>query len=254
MIRVNFLLATFALISYSQEEANTSQKKNGGWTTLDEERIAQPGPCNIDRVDISTMTFTQKQFIENYAYHRPVVIVKGTDNSKFHAMCEKSQLLEKYGHKVVRLSSANTYSYDKRDVELSHYVDHIMRPQTLDRLGNGKCCYNPTPYSLPNLSAMFSFGVVAAGTGVPFHFHGPGFAEVIYGRKRWFMYPPEKQPAFNPNKTTLHWLMEEYEKLHPSDMPLECTIDQGEAIYFPDRWWHGTLNIDTSVFISTFLG
>ena len=22
-----------------------------------------------------------------------------------------------------------------------------------------------------------------AGTGVPFHFHGPGFAEVIYGRK-----------------------------------------------------------------------
>jgi len=21
------------------------------------------------------------------------------------------------------------------------------------------------------------------GTGVPFHFHGPGFAEVIYGRK-----------------------------------------------------------------------
>ena len=22
-----------------------------------------------------------------------------------------------------------------------------------------------------------------AGTGVPFHFHGPGFGEVIYGRK-----------------------------------------------------------------------
>ena len=27
-----------------------------------------------------------------------------------------------------------------------------------------------------------------------------------------------------------------------------------QIIYFPDRWWHGTLNIDTSVFISTFLG
>lgn len=24
------------------------------------------------------------------------------------------------------------------DVELSHYVDNIMRPQTLDRLGNGQ--------------------------------------------------------------------------------------------------------------------
>lgn len=25
--------------------------------------------------------------------------------------------------------------------------------------------------------------VSGPGTGVPFHFHGPGFAEVIYGRK-----------------------------------------------------------------------
>jgi oxalate decarboxylase/phosphoglucose isomerase-like protein (cupin superfamily) len=27
----------------------------------------------------------------------------------------------------------------------------------------------------------------------------------------------------------------------------------GEIIYFPDRWWHATLNIDTTVFMSTFL-
>ena len=25
--------------------------------------------------------------------------------------------------------------------------------------------------------------VVGAGTGVPFHWHGPGFGEVVYGRK-----------------------------------------------------------------------
>lgn len=24
---------------------------------------------------------------------------------------------------------------------------------------------------------------IGAGTGVPFHWHGPGFSEVIYGRK-----------------------------------------------------------------------
>ena len=34
---------------------------------------------------------------------------------------------------------------------------------------------------------------------------------------------------------------------------LECTIRPGEAIYFPHGWWHATLNIDTAVFISTFL-
>lgn len=26
-----------------------------------------------------------------------------------------------------------------------------------------------------------------------------------------------------------------------------------QVLYFPDRWWHATLNLDTSVFISTFL-
>lgn len=26
-----------------------------------------------------------------------------------------------------------------------------------------------------------------------------------------------------------------------------------QVLYFPDRWWHATLNLDPSVFISTFL-
>ena len=33
----------------------------------------------------------------------------------------------------------------------------------------------------------------------------------------------------------------------------ECTLRPGEALFFPDKWWHATLNIDTAVFISTFL-
>lgn len=30
---------------------------------------------------------------------------------------------------------------------------------------------------------FLGFGIAGAGTGVPFHFHGPGFAEVIHGHK-----------------------------------------------------------------------
>ena len=46
---------------------------------------------------------------------------------------------------------------------------------------------------------------VFVGTGVPFHFHGPGFAEVIHGAKRWFLYPFEERPEFDPDRTTLEW-------------------------------------------------
>ena len=43
--------------------------------------------------------------------------------------------------------------------------------------------YVQPPYRLPKLTGAYSFGLAGPGTGVPFHFHGPGFAEVIYGRK-----------------------------------------------------------------------
>ena len=36
---------------------------------------------------------------------------------------------------------------------------------------------------LINMIKSTSFLNVAAGTGVPFHFHGPGFGEVVFGRK-----------------------------------------------------------------------
>ena len=71
-----------------------------------------------------------------------------------------------------------------------------------------------------------------AGTGVPFHFHGPGFGEVIYGRKRWFLYPPNHQPKFHPNRTTLHWLVEDYPRLLEYEMPYECTLEQGDVRIF----------------------
>ncbi|XP_062359930.1 jmjC domain-containing protein 8 isoform X5 [Cinclus cinclus] len=114
--------------------------------------------------------------------------------------------------------------------------------------------YVPPPFRIPGTSPAYSFGIAGSGSGVPFHWHGPGFSEVIFGRKRWFLYPPDKTPHFHPNETTLAWLQHTYPTLPPAQRPLECTLHPGEVLYFPDRWWHATLNLDTSVFISTFLG
>lgn len=43
--------------------------------------------------------------------------------------------------------------------------------------------YRLPPYDLPGLQPVLSFGLAGPGTGVPFHIHGPTFAETIYGRK-----------------------------------------------------------------------
>ncbi len=113
--------------------------------------------------------------------------------------------------------------------------------------------YKLPPLKLPLHTPALSFGLAGAGTGVPFHFHGPGFAETIYGRKRWFLTRPDVKPEFHPNITTLQWYVNDYPRIKKEIELFECTLKPGEVIYFPDKWWHATLNIETSVFISTFL-
>eukprot|EP00960_Hanusia_phi_P036168 752184-Hanusia_phi.AAC.2 len=47
-----------------------------------------------------------------------------------------------------------------------------------------------------------SHGAGGSGSGVPFHVHGPGFSEVLWGRKRWFLMPEGIRPDFDPDETT----------------------------------------------------
>uniref|UniRef100_A0A803TTF3 Jumonji domain containing 8 n=1 Tax=Anolis carolinensis TaxID=28377 RepID=A0A803TTF3_ANOCA len=178
--------------------------------------------CTIERRDAS---LTYSEFIQQYAFSRPVILQGITDNSEFQAQCTKEELLAKFGDRPIRLSTANTYSYQKVDLPFQEYVDQLLEPQDLDSLGSETLYffgdnnftewgslfqrYRPPPFRIPGTTGAYSFGIAGSGSGVPFHWHGPGFSEVIFGRK---------------------------------------------VLYFPDRWWHATLNLDTSVFISTFLG
>ena len=89
--------------------------------------------------------------------------------------------------------------------------------------------YEQPPYSLPMHTAALSFGLAGAGTGVPFHFHGPGFAETLFGRKRWFLTQPDFKPEFHPNKTTLQWYLEDYQRVRNEVDIMECTLRPGEV-------------------------
>lgn len=255
------LLLVVTILAIPEEAAD-----DGGWVTNPGDRVAQPGPCNIAQED---STLTQDQFILRYAYTEPVVIRGASDNKLFQTLTRRAALLDGFGYMTVRLSSANSYSYLKQDTTLQHYCNNQLHPQSLSTLGNETFyffgdnsrdewedlleMYNKPPFTLQGHFPALSFGIAGPGSGVPFHFHGPGFAETLWGRKRWFMYPPDIMPKFHPNRTTLQWLVEDYPKLKDDPNLSECTLAPGEIIYFPDKWWHATLNIDSSVFISTFL-
>ena len=90
---------------------------------------------------------------------------------------------------------SSSFSRPPVDTTLSTYIDKMMKPQSLRVKGNETfywfgdnnytefaslfSAYNPPKYSLPDTLPAYSFGVAGTGTGVPFHWHGPGFAEVL---------------------------------------------------------------------------
>ncbi|CAO4369970.1 unnamed protein product [Caenorhabditis nigoni] len=239
---------------------------DGGWTTEEKDLVPQKEKCNIERHDAAELT--QKEFLKRYAFSEPVIIYN-VDNTEFKKLTEKNEMLSVWRDVDVTLNSANTYSYTRVPTTFGKYIEEKMRPQNLEMLGNETLYlfgdidqkvwkpllekYHQPDWELPGHTAALSFGIAGAGTGVPFHFHGPGFAEVIHGSKRWFLYPYEERPDWNPDKTTLEWYTYDYPKLPRDKLPLECEMKPGELIYFPDKWWHATLNIKSSVFISTFL-
>ncbi|KAJ1352122.1 hypothetical protein KIN20_008316 [Parelaphostrongylus tenuis] len=228
--------------------------------------VGRHGPCNIERHDANDLT--QKEFLMRFAYSEPVIMYN-VDNEEFRKLTVRQKMLEDWKDFPVTLNSANTYSYTRVPTSFGEYLDRYLKPQNLATPGNETMylfgdidqelwaplleAYKLPKWSLPGHSPALSFGLAGAGTGVPFHFHGPGFAEVIHGSKRWFLYPYEQRPDFEPDDSTLEWYISKYSSLPRDKRPFECLLRPGEVIFFPDKWWHATLNSETSVFISTFL-
>jgi len=202
----------------------------------------------------------------NYWEKSPVIITRSNvENKEFITSCEKERLLNEFGEHNIVLSSANSYSYRKLRISLRQYVEEMMsKPQSLYQNGESTFYHFGDNdhlefaklfqlYKIPyDFIGTLSWGLAASNTGVPFHTHGAVFAEVIHGRKRWFLYPPGNKPKFEPNETTLKWVIDEY-GLSTSTVLQECILQSNEVLYIPSGWWHSTLNIGQSVFISTFL-
>lgn len=253
--------------SPGQEVCSSSDSEGG--TNRDQ----QEGPCLIERVLWDDMT--TERFESEYKEQKPVIIVTGLDyNIKLRAAVDREPLLAEYGDMVVSLGTAESYT-GRRSIQVPFrkYIEEMVPvPQTLDSLGNETfylfgsnqgerfpelmSAYRLPPFegmTTPGQYTTLSFGLAGRNTGVPFHGHGPGWSEVLHGRKRWFLYPKGEKPPFDPDQSQWQWLQEVYPTLSTKQKPIECTIFPGEQLYFPTWWMHAVLNLDDyTSFVSAF--
>ena len=292
--------------SYSYDSqlwnSNRITTTNPDGTTTTSER------CNIPKIDASKIS--RDEFEDLYLEQSPVVLIRPTSTAAFRKEVQKEALLSKYGNYSVTLSSANRHSYAKREVSLNEYVKKMMGergPQRLDMKGSDTWYHfgdnkhdeweevfnlyeKPTEYIYGQYASL-SFGIGASGSGVPFHTHGHVFAEVLYGKKRWYLAPWEHEPPSDPDESTLQWLSntyptmdvdglmttpaspassESFTKMKKKESAVsassstslkrpevyqfyECTLREGEMLYIPGRWHHSTLNLGETVFMSVFV-
>lgn len=251
-----------------QSEASTS-----GWNPKDEH------PCTIERMEFEEF---EAKFGEDGGlpplFSKPIVITAETRaskrrNQRIRDLTAKDDILQNFSTNFnVTLSSSNSFSEHRRTIPFAQYLEEVATHSTTPDQRSNETWYlfGETystewkqllqHYELPPCQACqrdqpdwiaLSFGIGNSGSGVSWHVHGPGFSEALHGRKHWIL--QKERPSFHTDQTSYNWMYYNYSHMAPEDRPLECTLHPGDIVYFPDMWWHATLNMDDyTAFVSTF--
>ena len=226
------------------------------------------GGCGIDRVDAQALG-GPGGFAQAFQGRRPVVASGLASNSAFARATERVEL-ERLAESEVVLRASDTFSRGRHTASFGDYLAGMA--QSGARGGDARKSlylfgpvgeigeafagvlreYAPPPFAERDAAQSLSVG--PSGSGVPFHVHGDGWCEVAHGRKLWLLAPPSAKPEFDPVQPALEWVRERYAAAKGAlgDELLACVIGEGEALYFPQGWWHLVLNIGEVVAVSSF--
>jgi len=98
------------------------------------------------------------------------------------------------------------------------------------------------------INAQWALG--GEGTGAPIHFHNTAWSALIYGAKKWLIYPPHNQ--IMSNKQILDFFETDMKAFQQRDVrPVTCVQTAGDVLIIPENWGHGVLNLQESVAVAS---
>lgn len=98
------------------------------------------------------------------------------------------------------------------------------------------------------INAQWAMGGI--GTGAPVHFHNSAWNALVYGAKKWFVFPPNSM--IMSNKQIKNFIEHDYSSIaEKGHHAMSCVQLAGDVMIIPESWSHGVLNIQDSIAIAT---
>lgn len=88
------------------------------------------------------------------------------------------------------------------------------------------------------------FGLGPPGSGSSPHYHTHAYTFLVFGSKRWYLYPPGSQTMSQTHPLDLD------ERPEPGPKPVLCDMAAGDAMYVPFDWGHAVLNLEDSASVA----
>ncbi len=223
-----------------------------------------------------------QEFVRDYLRpHRPVVITNGLKHWQANGNWTPKFFKERFGDKIVRIDREYRLAEYIELVEASTpekpapYLFHLFIDENFPELLND---VHPLPVHLaPNWlgqkflpgkvgariadhhrAGVFIGGVASKCAKLHYDFMYHSFSFQLYGRKRFWVYPPEQtnlmyaDPANKCLSQVANIEKPDLEK-HPlfaNATAMTCDLDAGEYIFIPGGWWHSTRMLSVSVSVS----
>jgi Cupin-like domain len=240
--------------------------------------------CSIERINETDMTYTR--FVNEYWRRKPIILVRDPHvNRVVQTFTTKHNMMQQFATQSIPIAGVEAYAFrEEQTKSFSDYLDQLSNnavPETtirakhinfnfgIDQYGVGDHYIVPTiinftaqsgdQHSFIEQSWHYQVAIAGYGVGLPFHWHGDVLAEVLHGVRRWFIYPPNVSPQFNPRTSSQQWFNDVYLPLksathgrnNDTNHLLECTMYPNEALYVPADWFHATLSLGEAVSLTT---
>jgi hypothetical protein len=143
-------------------------------------------------------------------------------------------------------TSATTGAASSHDAAQIYVFDFEFLNQSLPgQYGLPPCIASPAWVAETQVHQFF---LGPAGSGAPFHYHCSAVNTLVYGRKRWWLYPPAATFYSKRHPAQHHATASEYSGGPVGGQPpLQCTQEAGDTLFVPPFWVHSTLNLAASV-------